>query len=95
MLVIRQGNGTVDTSACVSRQDASVGRAVVAHFAELTVFLLFCFFLLITRLISDRIELLSFLLPLLITDLKAVTQFEDKTWWFIDLISVQTVISFD
>lgn len=28
--------------ACVSRQDASLGRAVVAHFAELTVFL-FCF----------------------------------------------------
>ena len=76
MLVIGQGNGTVDTSACVSRQDASVGRAVVAHFAELTVFLFcFVFFLLITRLISDRIELLSFLLPLLITDLKAVTQF--------------------
>ena len=34
--------GQLIRHACVSRQDASVGRAVVAHFAELTVFL-FCF----------------------------------------------------
>ena len=68
--------GQLIRHACVSRQDASLGRAVVAHFAELTFFLFF-FFWLITRLISDRIEFLSFLLPLLITDLKAVTQFED------------------
>ena len=87
--------GQLIRHACVSRQDASLGRAVVAHFAELTFFLFCFFFLLITRLISDRIEFLSFLLPLLFTDLKAVTQFEDKTWWFIDLISVRTVISFD
>ena len=49
--------GQLIRHACVSRQDASLGRAVVAHFAELTFFLCF-FFLLITRLISDRIEFL-------------------------------------
>ena len=49
--------GQLIRHACVSRQDASLGRAVVAHFAELT-FFLFVFFLLITRLISDRIEFL-------------------------------------
>ena len=43
MLVIGQGNGQLIRHACVSRQDASLGRAVVAHFAELT-FFLFCFF---------------------------------------------------
>ena len=53
--------GQLIPHACVSRQDASLGRAVVAHFAELT-FFLFCFFLLVTRLISDRIEFLSFFL---------------------------------
>ena len=35
--------GQLIRHACVSRQDASLGRAVVAHFAELT-FFLFCFF---------------------------------------------------